>query len=246
MEMRSSNPALNSKSFENLPSVSRTDAMTLQGTVNKTGILLVCALITAAWTWNQVRSGEQAGSAVMIGAIGGFVMGMVTVFKRNWAPFTAPVYALLEGIVIGGLSALMESQFPGIAMQAALLTMGTLFCMLLAYTSGVIRVTDNFRLGVVAATGGIALVYFVSMILGFFGIAIPYIHTSGPIGIAFSLLVVGIAALNLVMDFDFIDSAAKQGAPKYMEWYAAFGLIVTLIWLYIELLRLLSKLRSRR
>src|SRR5215471_8287080 len=219
MEMRSSNPALNSKSFENLPGVARTDAMTLQGTVNKTGILLVCVLITAAWTWNQVRSGEQAGSAVMIGAIGGFVMGMVTVFKRNWAPFTSPVYALLEGIVIGGLSALMESQFPGIAMQAALLTMGTLFCMLLAYTSGVIRVTDNFRLGVAAATGGIALVYFVSMILGFFGIAIPYIHSSGLVGIAFSLLVVGIAALNLVMDFDFIDSAARQGAPKYMEWY---------------------------
>jgi uncharacterized YccA/Bax inhibitor family protein len=220
--------------------------MTLQGTVNKTGILLVCVLITAAWTWNQVRSGEQAGPAIMIGAIGGFVMGMVTAFKRNWAPFTAPVYALLEGVVIGGLSAVMESQFPGIAMQAAGLTIATLFCMLLAYTSGVIRVTDNFKLGVVAATGGIALVYFASMMLGFFGITIPYIHTSGPIGIAFSLLVVGIAALNLVMDFDFIDSAARQGAPKYMEWYAAFGLIVTLIWLYIELLRLLSKLRSRR
>jgi uncharacterized YccA/Bax inhibitor family protein len=131
-------------------------------------------------------------------------------------------------------------------MQAAGLTIATLFCMLLAYTSGMIRVTETFKMGVVAATGGIALVYFVSMILGFFGTTIPYIHSSGPIGIAFSLVVVGIAALNLVMDFDFIESAAGQGAPKYMEWYAAFGLIVTLIWLYIELLRLLSKLRDRR
>ena len=246
MEMRTSNPALNAKSFENLPAVARAESMTLQGTVNKTGILLICVLITAAWTWNQVRSGEEAGSAIALGAIGGFVMGMVTVFKKSWSPVTAPIYALLEGLVIGGLSALLESQFPGIAMQAAGLTIGTLFCMLLAYTSGVIRVSDNFKLGVVAATGGIALVYFVSMILGFFGHTIPYIHTSGPIGIAFSLLVVGIAALNLVMDFDFIESAARQGAPKYMEWYAGFGLIVTLIWLYIELLRLLSKLRSRR
>jgi uncharacterized YccA/Bax inhibitor family protein len=246
MEMRTSNPALNAKSFENLPAVASAESMTLQGTVNKTGILLICVLITAAWTWNQVRSGEGAGSAIALGAIGGFVMGMVTVFKKSWSPITAPIYALLEGLVIGGLSALLEAQFPGIAMQAAGLTIGTLFCMLLAYTSGVIRVTDNFKLGVVAATGGIALVYFVSMILGFFGHTIPYIHTSGPIGIAFSLLVVGIAALNLVMDFDFIESAARQGAPKYMEWYAGFGLIVTLIWLYIELLRLLSKLRSRR
>ena len=246
MEMRTSNPALNSKSFENLPAVAPAEAMTLQGTVNKTGILLICVVITAAWSWNQVRSGQDASSAIFPGAIGGFVMAMVTVFKKNWAPFTAPVYALLEGLVIGGLSALLEFQFPGIAMQAAGLTIGTLFCMLLAYTSGVIRVSDNFKLGVAAATGGIALVYFVSMILGFFGHTIPYIHTSGPIGIAFSLLVVGIAALNLVMDFDFIESAARQGAPKYMEWYAAFGLIVTLIWLYIELLRLLSKLRSRR
>jgi len=243
--MRSANPALNSKTFTGLPSVN-TDPMTLQGTVNKTAVLLICVVATAAWTWNQATAGENIGPSIAIGAIGGFVAAMVTVFKKNWAPVTAPIYALLEGLVIGGLSATLESRFPGIAMQAAGLTFGTLFCLLLAYSSGMIRVSENFKLGVFAATGGIMLVYLVSMILGFFGHTIPYIHGSGAIGIGFSLLVVGIAAMNLVLDFDFIESAAQYGAPKYMEWYGAFGLMVTLIWLYIEMLRLLSKLRSRR
>jgi uncharacterized YccA/Bax inhibitor family protein len=173
-------------------------------------------------------------------------MALVTIFKQNWSPVTAPIYALLEGFVIGGLSAMLEQQFHGIAMQAAGLTFGTLFCLLLAYSSGMIRVSENFKMGVVAATGGIMLVYLASMILGFFGHTIPYIHDSGPIGIGFSLLVVGVAAMNLVLDFDLIKSAAERGAPKYMEWYGAFALMVTLIWLYIEMLRLLSKLRSRR
>jgi uncharacterized YccA/Bax inhibitor family protein len=141
---------------------------------------------------------------------------------------------------------MLELRFPGIAMQAAGMTFGTLLCLLLAYRSGLIRATENFKLGVVAATGGVALVYFVSMILGFFGHRIPFIHDSGLIGIGFSLLVVVIAAMNLVLDFDFIESAASQSVPRYMEWYAAFGLMVTLIWLYVEMLRLLSKLRDRR
>ena len=246
MEFRSRNPVLNSKTFTGTPSLVTTDGMTVPGTVNKTGILLLCVLATAAWTWNQAADLEQIGPMVAIGAIGGFIVAMVTVFKQNWAPITAPLYALLEGLVIGGLSAILETRFHGIAMQAAGLTFGTLFCLLLAYSSGIIRVSQNFRLGVVAATGGIAVVYFVSMLLGFFGHGIPYIHDSGPIGIVFSLIVVGIAAMNLVLDFDFIESAAGRGAPKYMEWYAAFGLMVTLIWLYIEMLRLLSKARSRR
>src|SRR5262245_8757945 len=243
--LRSANPALNSKTFTGLPRVG-TDPMTLQGTVNKTAILLICVLATSAWTWNRVTAGEQVGPWVLLGAIGGFVMALITTFKKTWSPVTAPIYALLEGLVIGGLSAILELQFPGIAMQAAGLTFGTLFCLLLAYSSGMIRVSENFKLGVVAATGGIMLVYLVSMILGLFGHTIPYIHGSGPIGIGFSLLVVGVAAMNLVLDFDFIESAAQHGAPKYMEWYGAFGLMVTLIWLYIEILRLLSKLRSRR
>lgn len=173
-------------------------------------------------------------------------MALVTVFKKTWSPVTAPVYALLEGLFIGGFSAMLELQFPGIAMQAAGLTFGTLFCLLLAYKFGMIRVSENFKLGVFAATGGIMLVYLVSMVLGFFGTTIPYIHGSGAIGIGFSLLVVGIAAMNLVLDFDFIETGVQRGAPKYMEWYGAFGLMVTLIWLYIEMLRLLAKLRSRR
>jgi uncharacterized YccA/Bax inhibitor family protein len=243
--MRSANPALNSKTFTNLPQVG-VEQMTLQGTVNKTAVLLICVLATAAWTWSRVNAGEQIGASILIGAIGGFVTALVTVFKKEWAPITAPLYALLEGLVIGGLSAMLELRFPGIAMQAAGLTLGTLFCLLLAYSSGMIRVSENFKLGVVAATGGIALVYLVSMILGFFGHTIPYIHGNGAIGIGFSLVVVGIAAMNLVLDFDFIESGTQRGAPKYMEWYGAFGLMVTLIWLYIEMLRLLSKLRSRR
>jgi uncharacterized YccA/Bax inhibitor family protein len=243
--MRSANPALNSRTFTGVPNVGA-DSMTLKGTVNKTGILLLCVLVSAAWTWSRATAGEQVGGWALLGAIGGFVMAMVTVFKKEWAPVTAPVYALLEGLFIGGISAVLELQFPGIAMQAAGLTFGTLFCLLFAYSSGMIRASENFKLGVVAATGGIMLVYLASMILGLFGVAIPYIHGSGLIGIGFSLLVVGVAAMNLVLDFDFIESGAQQGAPKYMEWYGAFGLMVTLIWLYIEILRLLSKLRSRR
>jgi len=158
---------------------------------------------------------------------------------------TAPVYALLEGLCLGALSGFFETQFPGIVLQAVGLTFGTLLALLVAYKSGVIKATENFKLGVVAATGGIALVYIATLVLGFFGVAIPFIHGSGPLGILFSLFVVVIAALNLVLDFDFIESGAAQGAPRFMEWYAAFGLMVTLIWLYLEILRLLAKLRSR-
>ena len=208
--------------------------------------MLICVFATAAWTWSRAGAGEEVGPWVLVGAIAGFATGLVTVFKKNWSPVTAPIYALLEGFVIGGLSWMLERQFHGIATQAAGLTFGTLLCLLLAYSSGIIRVSENFKLGVVAATGGIMLVYLGSMILGFFGHTIPYIHGSGAIGIGFSLLVVGVAAMNLVLDFDLIESAAQRGAPKYMEWYGAFGLMVTLIWLYIEILRLLSKLRSRR
>ncbi|HYR42959.1 MAG TPA: Bax inhibitor-1/YccA family protein [Terriglobia bacterium] len=243
--MRSANPALNPKTFTGLPAVGA-EPMTLQRTVNKTAALLICVFATAAWTWSRVGAGEEVGPWVFIGAIGGFVTALVTVFKKNWSPVTAPIYALLEGLVIGGFSAMLDQQFHGIAMQAAGLTFGTLLCLLLAYSSGMIRVSENFKLGVVAATGGIMLVYLVSMFLGFFGHTIPFIHDNGAIGIGFSFLVVGVAAMNLVLDFDLIESAALRGAPKYMEWYGAFGLMVTLIWLYIEILRLLSKLRSRR
>jgi uncharacterized YccA/Bax inhibitor family protein len=170
---------------------------------------------------------------------------LITFFKPTLAPITTPIYAALEGLALGAISALVEMRFPGIVIQAVALTFGTLFCLLMAYRSGLIQATENFKLGVVAATGGIFMIYMVSWVLSFFGTSVPFIHESGIIGILFSLGVVVIAALNLVLDFDFIEQGAESGAPKYMEWYAAFGLLVTLVWLYIEILHLLMKLRSR-
>ncbi len=245
--MRTSNPALNDQAFRGA-GVAIGEPMTLQGTVNKTGVLLLCVIATAAWTWNiflRSHSPESAMSLAMVGGIGGFIFALVTIFKKTWAPVTAPIYALLEGLVLGGISAMFELRFPGIAIQAVSLTFGTLVVLLLAYRSGLIPVTEKFKMGVVAATGGIALFYLVSMVLGFFGVHFTTINGAGPIGIGFSVFVVIIASLNLVLDFDFIESGVRAGAPKYMEWYGAFGLMVTLIWLYFEILRLLSKLRSR-
>ena len=167
------------------------------------------------------------------------------IFKKTWAPFTVPVYALLEGLFLGGISRFFEDRFPGIASQAIILTLGILGALLLAYKSKLIKPTENFKLGIAAATGGIFLIYMINIIMGFFGSSIPMIHESGMIGIGFSVFVVIIASLNLVLDFDFIEQGVEQGAPKYMEWYGAFGLLVTLIWLYLEILRLLAKLQSR-
>jgi uncharacterized YccA/Bax inhibitor family protein len=182
----------------------------------------------------------------MMGAIAGFVVAMVLCFKHNWAPVLAPVYAVLEGLFLGGISAMYAARFGGIVFQAVALTFGTLFALLAAYQAGFIRATEKFKLGIFAATGGIALVYFASIILGFFGVHIPGIFGSGMVGIGFSIVVVVIAALNLVLDFDMIEQGARAGAPKYMEWYGAFGLMVTLVWLYLEILRLLSKLKDNR
>jgi uncharacterized YccA/Bax inhibitor family protein len=248
--MRSSNPALTSNTFSGFGSVSNTETMTIQGTVNKTASLLLLVLLSSAWTWNMFFNarGQLAGiqTWMTIGLVGGFVFSLLTIFKKNWAPITAPAYACMEGLFLGAASALFESAYPGIVIQAVGLTTATLVAMLFAYRTGWIRMTDKFKLGLVASTGGIALVYFVSMILGFFGISVPFIHGSGLFSIVFSLFVVGVAALNLVMDFDFIEQASRRRVPKYMEWYGAFALMVTLVWLYIEMLRLLSKLNQRK
>lgn len=247
--MRTANPALNANTFGRAASAAYGDRMTIGGTVNKTGVLLVILLIPATWIWGQVYGAWQspaAGGLMMGGAIGGLIFALVTIFKKEWSPVTAPLYAACEGLVLGGISALMELRFPGIVVQAVALTAGTLLCLLLAYRSGLIRATENFKLGIVAATGAVAMIYLATIVLGFFGVRIPFIHENGLIGIGFSLVVVAIAALNLVLDFDFIEQGAEHGAPKYMEWYAAFGLMVTLVWLYLEILRLLSKLQSRR
>jgi uncharacterized YccA/Bax inhibitor family protein len=254
--MKTSNPALGENTFQTPGggygyggAIDASARMTLSGTVHKTGVLLVCALATASWTWYrflEARDPSQVAGLLAIGGIGGFIFAMVTIFKKEWSPVTAPIYALLEGLLLGGISAMFDIRYPGIAIQAVALTFGTLFALLLAYSSGMIRVTQKFRLGVFAATGAIVLFYFAQMILGFFHVPLfASVNGSGAIGIGFSLLVVGIAALNLVLDFDFIERGVNYGAPKYMEWYGAFGIMVTLIWLYLEILRLLAKTRSR-
>jgi len=256
--MRSGNPTLNDKTFENFGVFRReltgeqapADVMTVNGTAQKTLVLLLLAMSTACFTWSRTFSGLEADPAAgMPWAFGGLIIGLSTglviCFKHTWAPMLAPVYALAQGLFLGGISATFESQYPGIVIQAVGGTFGTLFGLLLAYQSGLIKATENFKLGIVAATGGICFVYLISIIGSLFGFPVPYIHSAGPIGIGFSLVVVVIAALNLVLDFDFIEQAAERGAPKYLEWYGAFALMVTLVWLYMEILRLLSKLRSR-
>jgi len=246
LAMRSGNPALTAETFRGVRALGREDVMTVEGTVNKTAISLVILLLTATWTWNMGIGDPRVGGLIMVGVVGGLVTALATVFKKTWAPYTTPAYAALEGLALGGISAVFETRYPGIASQAVFLTFGTLGSLLLAYRSGYIRATENFKLGVFAATGGIALVYLVGFVMSFFGAGIPLIHESGLVGIGFSLIVVVVAALNLVLDFDFIEQGAERGAPKYMEWYGAFGLLVTLIWLYLEMLRLLSKLQERR
>ena len=254
--MRSGNPVLKDTTFLDLGSGTIVSgdagAMTLNGTVNKTALLLVITLVGAMFSWSQAATALASGEAGLLmplalgGAIGGFIVALVTIFKKTWAPVTAPLYAGLEGLFLGAISAIFELRYPGIVMQAVGLTFGTLAALLLAYRSGLIKATENFKLGVVAATGGIALLYLVNIGMRLFGFeGMGFIHEGSTIGILFSVGVVIVAALNLVLDFDFIENGVEQQAPKYMEWYAAFSLLVTLVWLYLEILRLLSKLQSR-
>jgi len=257
--MRTANPALNENTFNNVQTFGAGPAMTLQGTVNKAYILLFLLVASAAYVWSKVvqpapmmegfdthttQISQTFAPMMMTGAIIAFVVGILTSFKREWSPVLAPVYAVCEGLFLGGISAIFELSYPGIVIQAIAMTFGTLFCLLTAYKSGMIRATENFKLGVVAATGAICLIYLVNFIMGFFHSSLPFLYNSGPLGIGISLVIVTIAALNLVLDFDFIEQGSARGLPKYMEWYAAFGLMVTLVWLYLEILRLLSKLRD--
>jgi uncharacterized YccA/Bax inhibitor family protein len=240
LSMRSANPALSANAFTFQTAVSN-HSMTIQGTVNKTALCLGILGLCASVSWQNPNS-----LYAILGAIGGLILAIATIYKKTWAPYTTPMYSACEGLLLGVISYNFESRFPGIASQAIFLTFGVLAALLLIYRSGLIKVTNNFRLGLFAATGGIAMIYFVGFILSFFGISIPLIHGSSFVGILFSLGVCVVAALNLVLDFDFIEQGAERGAPKYMEWYGAFGLMVTLVWLYIEILRLLSKLQSRK
>lgn len=248
--MRTGNPALTDRVFTaevaqaGVAPVAR--GMTLEGTATKTLLLLGVVFIVASIVWSQAMANPQAvWGYVIVGAVGGLVAAMITIFKPTASPISAPIYAALEGIVLGAISAAFEAMYPGIVVQAVVITFGVLATLLVVYRLRLIKATENFKLGVVAATGGICLIYLISFVMSFFGSGIPFIHESGWLGIGFSLFVVVIAALNLVLDFDFIETGVQRGAPRYMEWYAAFGLLVTLIWLYIEILRLLAKLRDR-
>jgi len=254
--MRTANPALNERAFERAATydAQATQTMTVQGAVNKTLILLFLAFAAATFTWTRFfEAGAQAAMPWLFGGlIGGLVLAMVTIFKPTAAPITAPLYALAEGLFLGAVSAWFEEMFAhqlggsSIVIQAVGLTFGVLLVMLVAYTTGILRATPAFTRGVVAATGAVFLLYLVTWVLGMFGVtALGFIHGGGAIGIGFSLFVVGLAAFNLILDFDLIEQGARQGAPKSMEWYGAFGLMVTLVWLYLEILKLLAKLRGR-
>jgi len=244
--LRSTNPVLKESAFAG--AIPTGETMTIQGTVNKTGLLLLFVVATAAWTWGLAHSEtpDAAYTWMIGGAVGGFVVALVTIFKKEWSPISAPIYALLEGLVLGGISAIFEKSYKGIAVQAISLTFGVLFVLLLAYKMRIVQATRGFKLGVIAATGGIAIVYAINMVMSlFFHTQMSFLYAATPLGIGISLFVVIIASLNLIIDFDMIETGARMGAPKYMEWYGAFGLMVTLIWLYMEMLRLLSKVRRR-
>lgn len=244
--MNSSNPTLSPAVFANETSTGK-ETMTLQGAVNKSAILLGLLLLSALFVWQKATVNPAAAMPWMIGGlIAGLVLCLVTCFKHVWSPVTAPLYALAEGLVLGAVSAFYEAQFNGIVLQAVLLTSGTLTGMLALYTMRIIQPTRKFMLGVMAATGGIALTYLIGMVLSLFGVKMGFLYGNGLFGIGFSIVVVIVAALNLIMDFATIEQGVQNRAPKYMEWYAAFGLLVTLVWLYLEILRLLSKFAGRR
>ena len=246
---RTSNPTLNDKTFAGLPQAGVAgEAMTLQGTINKSFLLLVVLLAAALWPWSQYLSGGGLAAiapTIWIGALGGFALALVISFKATLAPYLSIPYAVCEGLAIGGFSAVLEKRYPGIAVQAVGLTFGVMAALLLAYTLGLIHVTQRFRAIVVGATGAIMLLYLATFVLSLFHVAVPILGSATPLGIGVSLVIVCVAALNLVLSFDLIATGVANRAPRYMEWYAAFGLLVTLVWLYLEILRLLGQIRQR-
>lgn len=247
---KSGNPALSEKIFDRAIGTQHTDAMTVRGTLNKFGILFLLAMATAGLAWKMAASGVNVVPYMWVSILAGFGVAMLTVFKPQWAAYTAPIYALLEGFALGTISSYYNFAFakiaPNIITQAVALTFGVVIAMYGLYHFRVIKATERFKSVIITATAGIAIFYLISMVLGLFGVNIPFIHEGSTIGIIFSLVVVGIAALNLILDFDMIEQGASHGAPKYMEWYGAFGLMVTIVWLYLEILRLLAKLSDRR
>lgn len=247
---KSSNPALSEKSFQGLSIAGSGGAvMTVRGTMNKLGFMLLLLMAGAFFTWNKVDKGQSVNAFMWAGAIGGLVIALVMMFKKEWAPYLAPAYAILQGLFIGAISAtynlVFQETMPNIITNAVGLTVGTAVAMFLLYNFRIIQATERFKSIVFTATAGIAIFYLITMVLRMFGVNVAFMHDSSMLGIGISLFVVAIAALNLIMDFDMIEQGAAQGAPKFMEWFGAFGLLVTLVWLYLEILRLLSRFASR-
>lgn len=239
---RSSNPTLSPARFE---TATGDGVMTITGTAWRALALLALVVGSSAYTWWQLAADPAAATTyVWGGMIGGLVIALLTIFVPKLAPWTAPIYAVVQGLFLGSLSMLFDMAYAGLPRQAVVLTLGVFAAMLLLYVTRVIRVTQRMRAVITSAVVGIMLLYVVSLVLRLFGTTMPFLHEGGPIGIGLSLFIVGVASFALLLDFDNIEQAAAAGAPKYMEWFGAFGLIVGLVWLYLEMLRLLSKLRD--
>lgn len=247
---KSGNPALQEKMFQNTIIIPGEDTMTQRGALNKFFFLFLMVMASASFTWSAFSQGKDVYPWMIGSAIGGFIVAMVIIFKKEWSAYLAPAYGLLEGVFVGGISAVYNNAFqkvaPGIVMQAVGLTFGVVIAMYLLYQFRVIKATQRLKSIIFTATAGVAIFYLIAMVLRMFGVDMPFIHEGSNLGIIFSLVIVAIAAMNLILDFDMIDQGAAAGAPKYMEWYCAFGLLVTIVWLYIEILRLLSKFASRK
>jgi uncharacterized YccA/Bax inhibitor family protein len=242
--MARSNPALRESVFRTALADVTAERMTVSGTVFKAMALIVLTVFSAGWVWNATISNPAiVGPAVLIGSLGGLGVAFLAIFKPRTAPFTAPLYAVLEGLALGAISAIYQVRYHGLPIQAVGLTLMVALGMLLAYQTGLIRATDTFRRIVVSATFGIMLFYLLTFVLQLFHVPMPLLQSASPLGIGLSVVFCAVAALNLVLDFDLIERGAKMGAPKYMEWYGGFALLVTLVWLYLEILRLLGKMR---
>ncbi|SHN42807.1 Bax inhibitor-1/YccA family protein [Chitinophaga sp. CF418] len=242
---QSNNPVFNEKVLQKVGSSQAEGTMTIKGTINKMAFLLVLVIAAAVYAWGAPARQQDVMPFLWGGAIGGFVLALIITFKKEWAQYLAPAYALAEGLFLGVISVLYSSLYEGIVLQAVGITFATFLAMLILYRARIIRATEKFKAIIFTATAGIALFYVLAFVLSFFNINIPFLHEGSTIGIIFSLVVVTVAALNLIIDFDLVETGAAQGAPKYFEWYASFGILVTLIWLYLEILRLLSKLNKR-
>ncbi len=246
---KSGNPTLSEKTFEKSLTANEDGIMTARGTMNKFGFLFLMVMATAIFSWNSFFGGKDVTSYMWIGMIGGLITALVIIFKQTWAPYLAPAYALFEGLFVGSISAIYQNAFgalaPSIVLQAVLLTFGTVVSMYFLFSFRIIKATEKLKSVIFMATAGIAVFYLIAMVLRMFNMDIPFIHEGSMLVIGFSVFVVAVAALNLILDFDMIEKGTAMGAPKYMEWFCAFGLLVTIVWLYIEMLRLLGKLNSR-